>query len=619
MERADQLCEHIFVFDDSWDMEPCGTPYQMESIDWNMIHHQDEEWVFMLNRLGYLRHLLLAYLYTGSEKYTNTWREITKSWLNAHPDIIPSLSTRPLDTALRCTSLLEGCSSLLALLPDEELEMICESILQQLAYLKASYIPKYTLSNWGFLQTAAILECLPVLVEDYRTHSLYQWAFAEFQTQLHLQILEDGMHWEQSTMYHVEVLYAALRVLHQDTFYEYGLSELDRNGIYRMAKALLFSDNGNHQIDAYGDSDITDLQEMVTLSGIIFQDTELLMLGGKPMTWWLFYETGKLGFHYMQNHTWKHPNQLLYKGDDCGIITLRDAWEDTTCFTQFNNSRLGSSHGHSDHLHLSLYDHHQPILIDCGRYTYREDHPLRPYLKSMAAHNTIILDEEPASIPIKSWEYEHYSSPLKNYVREVNGKTYIEGTYRCSRYTHTRKIILPCTGIWLIADDIYAQGEHHASGYFHYHPDLNITSVSHDSYTLRNNKTNLAVTHVGIDSLALNKVPHAFRYNEIGEHSCLKTERNFHDHMIQLTCIHNTCYPMVKEPIWQSEQKEAAASLASAFTFQLSETESVTIVLFHQEIWKGRKLCICRGVPIYGECCILHETKGKIEISRMKV
>lgn len=619
LQRADELCEHIFVFDDTWDMEPCTIPFQMENIDWNKIHNEDEEWVFMLNRMSYLRHLVLAYFDTNSIKYVDTWKEITSDWIAKHPVITNTLSTRTLDTAIRCTSMLEGCASLHSLLTDDEVMEICTSIINQLTYLKEAYIPKYTLSNWGFIQTAAILECLPILLEDYKIHPLYTWALQEFQTQIQLQILDDGMHWEQSTMYHVEVLYSALRVLRLDKLYDYGLTKNEKKRIHKMATALRFLNNGNHQIDAYGDSDVSDLEDILNLCAILFQDNTLRIHSGKPMSWWLFYETGISGFTYLNNTLESHPDTLVYEGKDCGIITIRDDWDHPIQFTQFDNSRLGSSHGHSDHLHISLYYKHQPILIDSGRYTYREDHPLRPYLKSMAAHNTIIVDNMPVSIPKKSWEYDSYAMPLKNYLCRKHNKTYMEGTIRNPHYSHTRKVIIPYPGIWVIVDEVYAAGSHEATGYFHYHPSLRIKKLFPSSYSLCTDKINLITRHEQVENITFSSSPHSLRYNEISEHPCIQTKQSFQDTMVQLTWISEEAYTMRKEPIYQDEQKEAASSLAHAITFQISEKESITVVIFHKEIYKGRKLCICRGIPLYGECCILHEIAGKIEISRLKV
>ena len=83
---------------------------------------------------------------------------------------------------------------------------------EQFENMRARYIGKYTLSNWGVLQTTAICAgyawfgpFLPAGLED--------WAWDELEQELELQILEDGAHWEQSAMYHVEVLNTCTKLL----------------------------------------------------------------------------------------------------------------------------------------------------------------------------------------------------------------------------------------------------------------------------------------------------------------------------------------------------------------------------------------------------------------------
>ena len=52
-----------------------------------------------------------------------------------------------------------------------------------------------------------------MMEKDPEQDEIYRWALDELATQMSIQIGEDGMLWEQSTMYHVEVLNNVLRVL----------------------------------------------------------------------------------------------------------------------------------------------------------------------------------------------------------------------------------------------------------------------------------------------------------------------------------------------------------------------------------------------------------------------
>ena len=90
------------------------------------------------------------------------------------------------------------------------------------------------------------------------------------------------------------------------------------------------------------------------------------------------------------------PALQSFDGYASGVFTTRSCWGSSANFTMFTNGSLGSGHGHSDNLHVSLCMNGKPVLIDSGRYTYREDHEERIRLKSVAAHNSLVIDDHPS-------------------------------------------------------------------------------------------------------------------------------------------------------------------------------------------------------------------------------
>ena len=71
-------------------------------------------------------------------------------------------------------------------------------------------------------------------------------------------------------------------------------------------------------------------------------------------------------------------------------IFFRSSWEEDSHFTYLKCGPLGSGHGHADLTHISLYYRGRPVLADSGRYSYVEEEPLRPFLKSAQAHNVCV-------------------------------------------------------------------------------------------------------------------------------------------------------------------------------------------------------------------------------------
>ena len=125
-------------------------------------------------------------------------------------------ATRTIDTGIRC---MNWCYLILPMyatgkIDDNEVVRLLEVINQQFLNLRKRYIGKYSLSNWGVLQTTAM--CVAYTwYEEFLSKEIGEWAWKELANQLELQILEDGAHWEQSAMYHVEVLNCISKVLQQ--------------------------------------------------------------------------------------------------------------------------------------------------------------------------------------------------------------------------------------------------------------------------------------------------------------------------------------------------------------------------------------------------------------------
>lgn len=100
---------------------------------------------------------------------------------------------------------------------------------------------------------------------------------------------------------------------------------------------------------------------------------------------------------------------------ESGFATFQnEAW-----FARFDFSPLGyltmAPHGHLDALHLSLWYHGEPIVIDPGTGTYYADPPLRAYLADWAAHNGPHLKTPPTAYPRRFGMFlwgEHHALPV---------------------------------------------------------------------------------------------------------------------------------------------------------------------------------------------------------------
>ena len=188
--QADRLMAHTFSFEDRWDMEPCREPFTFKEMIWDRSPNGDPEWIFMLNRHEYMNKLLIAGWLTGDTSYAEKLKWFLLHWIQANP-ILPegTVTTRTIDTGIRCMSWQYLLLHLLGegLIEEREAGEILESMKDQFASLRKRYIGKYTLSNWGVLQTASICSGYLWFREYLPSDGTEDWAWKELERQIGLQ------------------------------------------------------------------------------------------------------------------------------------------------------------------------------------------------------------------------------------------------------------------------------------------------------------------------------------------------------------------------------------------------------------------------------------------------
>lgn len=586
--QAEDILDDIYYFVGTWDMERCATPYQLKDIDWDATPNGDDEWTFMLNRMTFMPTLINATVLTDDRRFIAKAWDLILDWIDAHPQIDERPSTRTLDTAMRLVHWHDAQKFFDYYGFIDHKKTIASSVSMQLESLRTRYIPKYTLSNWGSIQTATIIYLLGQT--NHKNDSLFQWALSELETQVAIQIYEDGLHWEQSTMYHVEVMMYLMKAYkgHQEPWlYE---------GIVKMAHALLMQRTPQNKMEMFGDSDNSSLTEMFTYCGLFLHDGTFLKFGNiETETYSYFYEYLELDGLQTQHI---YPQSVNFDGIASGMFTTRSNWDVDANFTMFTNGSLGSAHGHADNLHISTVYNGDPVLIDSGRYTYREDDPQRIELKAMAAHNSVILDDQDASVPTGSWTYRQFVNPHKTYVRHEDAVHYYESSYDADGYSHTRKLQIHDSGIWQIVDEIHAKGTHTATIRWHLDPTCTyqagiITTKQHHTIAIQSDVP-----------LQAEKTEMSHHYNELTTHDVLRGSVTFENHCILTTFL----YPSEKT-FEKSEIIQGAGTIADATVISAYQIGDLTFVMGHQEIIKGNKILYSAGRPFHAKAIVFTPDK----------
>lgn len=613
---AERLLHRTFLFDKPWDMERCTKSYRLNPMDYEAVRNDDPEWCFMLNRMDWLSDLILAARLTNRPEFNQAALAYLQTWVAQHPTLKPQNSTRTLDTGIRLVNVVDALTYLAEaeLLPDEVLAPLADSLLAQANYLKAQYIPKYKTSNWGSIQTCALLTVLPVLLPDFADQPLYQWAETELAEQLRLQVFDDGMQWEQSLMYHVEVLNGLLRAIASQNQRQRDVTNLALFA-KQMTRALALTLTPSGELELFGDTDRIVATDVFDRAAVILHQPRLKGYTEATLSPESLYWLGQPGVQAFNAAPEAVPDALVFDGVDSGNYAIRSSWQKDADFLFFNGGPLGSGHGHSDNNHFSLYAKGQPLLVDSGRYTYREDHPLRVALKTIAAHNAIMVDQFTPCAPSASWEYAQYGTPLKPYVRHRGASHYLEGTIIGSQplSVWTRKIVSLPGSIWVVTDEVQVDGTHELTQYFHLDPSVTLAPTANGA--LLNDQWQL----INASPYTVTEAPFSPRYNEVEPHQVLAFHTAFTDRISQTTIIAPKNATVTAVPILQNLDQPLPTAEGSGWQIAVSATERYSVGIMHQELFRGKKVYALDGAAFHAQAVVVHRLGDTVTATRMKV
>ena len=659
LRQADMLLNNTFIYTDRWDMEPCDTPYTISLDTWTESPNGDPEWVFMLNRHDFLNKLWQAYLLTGNRAYTDKLRFFILDWIKKNPITLEGTdATRTIDTGIRCMNwsnlllhlLAENCIS------DEDAKLIINSIKDQYINLRSRYIGKYALSNWGVLQTTAICAG-SIWLSEYIPLDITAWAWEELKLQLSLQILGDGSHWEQSAMYHVEVLNTSVRLLTQLRFAKLIGVSIDVMASNAVNTKISWSDEmeasalpgAGYEPEEQGwlvdavrvlsrhvlytadpaflqlpqcDSDVTDVRDVLARATVLLDGSGIYRFAaGEYMDMDSAWALGASGIKHFHSVKPCVPSHKSWNLEDGGNIFFRSDWSREASFTWMKNSTLGSSHGHADQTHLTIYHKGKPFLIDSGRYTYLEEDPLRVLLKKPCAHNVCVIDGYSGGEPNGSWSYHRYDETLKNYYSAADGAHYAEMAFHGTLldgtpYLVKRKVLALDEGVWLSVQDVICEGSHQVKEYFHLEPVISV-DCNEEYFLVHNGDTSLRVTPA--DNMEFRFGIVSKRYNEKEYAPILVKVHQMKDRITFQTLICDADYKVNPVPVYQMRKADPVSDdVAVAWDVEKPDGSKKTLIVWNRETCRGDKLYSCHGRSVYGKAIVLSWKDDTAQVIRLR-
>ena len=486
---ADLACERKFLFDQKYDPNRTYSPVDYsgsEKMDWLRIPAGDTEFLWQLNRHRFFVCMGQAYLLTGDEKYARAFVELAVDWLD-NISLCPETQYGPwrsLEAGLRgeywCKAI--HCFRESALLTDAFMDKLHRSMKQHARYLMDCHSPYRLISNWGIMENHGLFYIAMCLPQDEETAQYARFALDNLTTAVRMQIFPDGVHWEQSPMYHNEVLQCLTDVLILGRQNNAAIPAELSQGIYKMLRAdLAWLKPDGHQFMT-GDSDSNDIRDIIGAGALIFDDPELRFAGADVLAYDYIWGIGAAGACKYKCMHGKAPGFTSVELADSGHTYLRSGWGEDASLLHLTCGTMGAGHGHSDKLHIDLVLGGEDILMDGGRFTYVYGDDRREF-KDPTGHNTITVDNKLFTVTSQTWEYSKMCQPVRQRAcfrsscefAQAGHLGYIDlpdGVFV------NRKVIYIKPDIYIIADQLYTGGSHTYQQYWHFNSRGSVEMLS---------------------------------------------------------------------------------------------------------------------------------------------
>lgn len=628
---ADEVVNKSFVFRFKWDMERTNKPVTFENeIIWDRVPFDDEEWVFMLNRHRFWIALGQAYALTGDEVYAETFFSQLEHWIDNNERTAERYKStwRTIEAGIRCENWIKSfmyfknSSHLNARI----LAKLIISLYDHAKYLHESYDNFRRLSNWGVLENHGMFMVSVFLPELLEAKKFRNDSLARLREEINLQVMRDGTQWEQSPMYHNEVLHCYL-----DTIILASKNNIDiHKDILCKTRALAYADlymaKPNHHQPMQSDSDDTDLRDMLTKAAFVFKDGELKFGSYKVIDFESIWDLGYKSVYEYEEIESKEPKYTSYGLEDSGNYYMRSGWKENDNYLYFHCGTLGSGHGHADLLHFDIHAFGESILIDSGRYTYVEGNEYREYLKSCRAHNTTIVDDVDFTIVEGSWKVSEAAWPIKQRFITHEEYDYAEcghlGYMKLENPVFTnRKIVFIKPNCWIVVDEFFTSGHHNYKQMFHF--DDGEVSDKQEYIEFKGEKARLKLINLNNvkKDIVLSYI--SKEYNKLQEGKKLICSIDNSGFTSLITVIYaesekqDTNVVCEKVNIYRADGKLVDKEEAEAIKITINKEEYI-VIISHGEVCRGKKLYVVQDLPAYGKAVLIKKSNNETKVLTMR-
>jgi len=481
---------------------PLGFPHQA----WNPSMRPglaDIKWPWEIGRCQHWVTLGQAYRFTGDERYV---REIIRQhddFVEQNPTGVGVQFVCTMDVAIR------ACNWVLAFdlirsspaFTGEVMARVYRSLFEVGQFIIGNLENKYEVTSNHFLSNIVGLYAVGEAFASLPAGRAWIDQCREWiETEMRVQVLEDGADYESSVPYHrlVAELFLGAARLGDITKAPFSASYLDRlRQMIEFHEAVLRpdgmmpqvgdADDGRlHIFSEYGSWRPQDGRHLLGPAGAMFGRPEWIAAGGDVAAW----EAAWWGFS---------PDTLPAAGPladraqlfpHAGLAVTRRSGH----YLLVTNARVGTNgfgnHKHNDLLSFEYHSHGVPLIVDPGSYLYTSDPDARNLFRSTRSHNTLSIDDIEQNDIRLDYLFRMFETSAVEHLRfdASNPLVIYEGRHTgyqrlSSPVTHQRLFEFDSpSSAFRITDTLTGSGSHRVAWHFHLAPGVAVRSLGLGRY-----------------------------------------------------------------------------------------------------------------------------------------
>ena len=462
---ADSVCEGNFTF--------LNQTRSLHALDWRH-RYVSHLWNYNLHYFAFGVDLAWAFRITGDGRYAKRFAELASEWID-QTSAGEGDGWEPYPTSVRIINWSYALLLFGDRLPPGSRELIANSVYDQVAFLRRRV--EYDIQANHLLKNFAALVIGSLMFAGTKPRRWGLWGARHLWRELEKQVLPDGTHFELSPMYHAIAMGDFLESAQLLGACGQTIPPEVAGSLQKMTDASGILSRTNGKLHLFNDSALgigPDLDHLDRLSVRTF---------GRPLGFPAgAFSLPAAGYYGLRDR--QSEDRILI---DCGPP----------------GPEFQPGHAHCDALSFELDIDGLPVVVDSGVSGYGGD-PLREYVRSTRAHNTVMIDGQEQSEVWDTFRVARRISGIQASQSLADGVYRFAGEYRPyhSRSVLHRRTIERHGKDWLVVDKVDGAGVGRLQSFLHFDPAFTL-SMNRGQVTAKSPSLEITIDPIGADDVSL--------------------------------------------------------------------------------------------------------------------